>query len=409
MCRLCIAGVINVSWSLSVCIVFIELSVNYWVGWLNQSVFCVLYWFASLCQLSRCRAEESWYLTPHTLLKSHCAVYTSLRYLRASQGWVCVSLLCWRGSVRRLQGEFGKLCKRHCRVSAQASEQGLGLWGTNPLSSSMEAQGPHFSPTSGALMAGWGSCHDRGGGSPTLTLWLDEAPVTTELGATPHSPFEGGPHRQADTPVTIRAGTAPRQAPSLRPPIATARAPGGGQLPSGAARPRCRQGSPAPPQPPAAGWGRDRGRPRRFTPGQGGGKTATPPAGLSPQRRSGSAPAAAWGLHHPPPPPPGRARAGGRTSAPRRAAPGSAAAAASARWAGPRLPPAPRRAARQWAASTCRGGERGPGGPAAVSYIRAAAAGARPEREGASGEAGRASPSRDGDQWPGQARGGSGC
>lgn len=67
--------------------------------------------------------------------------------------------------------------------------------------------------------------------------------------------------------------------------------------------------------------------------GAGGRESGHPTCGPLPPR-SGSAPAAAWGLHHPPPPPPRR----GRAAALRRAAPGAAATASAPR-AGPRLPP----------------------------------------------------------------------
>ena len=84
-CLLCVVHVLQVPlmWSLyCLHLSFCELL----GGTAVQSVSCVLYWFVSLCQSSRYCVEESWYLTPHTLLKSHCAVYTSLPYLCASQG-----------------------------------------------------------------------------------------------------------------------------------------------------------------------------------------------------------------------------------------------------------------------------------------------------------------------------------
>lgn len=214
--------------------------------------------------------------------------------------------------------------------------------------------------------------------SPLAHAWRDEAPVATRAGR----------HYCHDV-----------HQPSPLKRLSRQRARHGA---SGSPQPRCRQDSPAPPQPPGAGWGWDRGRPRRFTPGQGGGKAATPPAGLShrgaealPPPHEAASPASASS----PPRTDGRAaqslvrrrchRLSHRLSAAGGAAPS----------------PAPRRAPRQWAASTCRGGERGPGGPAPISYIRATAAGARPERAGASGEAGRggrASPSRDGDSGLGR-------
>lgn len=262
-----------------------------------------------------------------------------------------------------------RLCQHRPRTAQR------DLWGTNPSGAGREARSrasyprpwrirggvrllsSQYSPSTHPLPV---FCHDWGGGSPALAGRLREVPVTTEVAVALPSLFG----RLCEVPVTTEPGS-PTRALQARIPV-TERAP----LSRGSPASLCHSARvEAGTEGGHSGSLRARGAGKR-PPHLQASPTAerkrstghTRPA--SPSASSSSTP---------------QPRAGDRAAQDRASAPWGVAPLCSAPSSGSANQRRPHAAAVSGA----------PGGPAPVSYIRAAAAGARPERAGGSSRAGR--------------------
>lgn len=174
--------------------------VNYWVGWLNQSVFCsILVWEsvsyrdtvlrkAGLLHHTRCWNHTVQFIPPYVIsvqARAECACHCYADGA-ASDGFA--------GNEGSCAEDIARGQRRACRSRARTSgEQHRGPQNSH-LCHTHDCMGHHtqfdrmrvlswqrWGQLHTRSLTPWGFCHDRGWGKPTLTLWLDDAPVTTEM------------------------------------------------------------------------------------------------------------------------------------------------------------------------------------------------------------------------------------